>query len=67
MKTVKIYAVVSSQGSYDDYCECVEKCFTDIYSAEEYAREIDASHEYKSRMTDDMYTDIYSCLDHWIL
>lgn len=62
MKTVKIYAVVSSQGSYDDYCECVEKCFTNIADAEKYARDVDASHEYKSRVTDDMYVDIE---EHW--
>ena len=62
MKTIKIYAVVSSQGSYDDYCECVEKCFTNIADAEKYAREIDESHEYKSRVTDDMYVDIE---EHW--
>lgn len=62
MKTIKIYAVVSSQGSYDDYCECVEKCFTNIADAEEYARVIDESHEYKSRVTDDMYVDIEG---HW--
>ena len=62
MKTIKIYAVVSSQGSYDDYCECVEKCFTNITDAEKYAREIDASHKYKSRVTDDMYVDIEN---HW--
>ena len=62
MKTVKIYAVVSSQGSYDDYWEHVEKCFTNIDDAKEYARVIDASHEYKSRVTDDMYVDIE---DHW--
>ena len=62
MKTVKIYAVVSSQGSYDDYWEHVEKCFTNIANAEEYARVIDASHEYKSRVTDDMYVDIEN---HW--
>ena len=40
MKTVKIYAVVSSQGSYDDYCECVEKCFTNIADAEKYVKKI---------------------------
>lgn len=62
MKTIKIYAVVSSQGSYDDYCERVEKCFTNITDAEKYAKEIDASHEYKSRVTDDMYVDIE---EHW--
>lgn len=53
---------MSSKGIYDDYCEWVEKCFTNKDAATEYARVIDESHIYASRITDEVYNDIEN---HW--
>lgn len=61
-KTVTIYAVISSKGSYDDYCEWIEKCFTSMDAAAEYARTIDASHVYESSIPDKVFDDVE---DHW--
>ena len=62
MKTIKIYAVMSSKGSYDDYCEWVEKCFTNKDAATEHARAIDESQVYKSRIPDNVYDEVEN---HW--
>lgn len=62
MKTIKIYAVMSSKGTYDDYHEWVEKCFTSMDDAAVYARAIDASHVYESRIPDKVFDDVE---EHW--
>lgn len=62
MKTITIYAVISSKGTYDSYHEWVEKCFTNMDDAVEYARIIDASHTYESRIPDKVFDDIE---EHW--
>jgi len=62
MKTIKIYAVMSSKGTYDDYHEWVEKCFTNNIDAMLYARSIDESRIYESRIPDEVFDDVE---DHW--
>lgn len=62
MKTITIYAVISSKGTYDDYAHWVEKCFTDMDDAAAYARAIDESHVYESRVPDKVMDDVE---DHW--
>lgn len=62
MKTITIYAVISSKGTYDSYHEWVEKCFTNMDDAAEYARTIDASHKYESRIPDNVIDEIE---EHW--
>lgn len=62
MKTIKIYAVMSSKGTYDSYHKWVEKCFTNIDDAAEYAKIIDESHRYESRIPDKVFDDIEN---HW--
>ena len=57
-KTVTIYAVVSSKGSYDDYCEWVEKCFTNKDDAYEFAKEVDKSHIYDHSLTDEIFNEV---------
>ena len=41
----KIYAVISTSGSYDERYECVERCFKDIKKAEAYKAELEADNE----------------------
>ena len=62
MKTINIYAVMSSKGTYDDYHEWVEKCFTNIEDAVAHARVIDESHVYESRVPDKVMDEVE---DHW--
>lgn len=57
MKTIEIYAVISSRGSYDDYCEFVERCFTNMDDAVEYARNIDRSHECEFNIPQEVVDD----------
>ncbi|MBO6271799.1 hypothetical protein J6O48_03350 [bacterium] len=58
MKTVTIYAVISSQGSYDDYCEYIEKCFTNKDEAYTFAKEVDMSHIYESVIPEEIIDEI---------
>lgn len=58
MKTIKIYAVVSSKGSYDDYCEWVEKCFTNKDEAYTFAKEVNMSHIYESVIPKEIIDEI---------
>lgn len=62
MKTVKIYAVISSRGLYEDYQEDVEKCFTNLDDAVEYARNIDESHRFESPIPNKISDDVE---EHW--
>lgn len=62
MKTITIYAVMSSKGTYDSYHKWVEKCFTNMDDAAEYARIIDESHKYESRIPDNVMDEIE---EHW--
>ena len=58
MKTVIIYAVISSQGSYDDYYEHIEKCFTNKDEAYKYAKEIDESHIYNTPIPEEIMDEV---------
>lgn len=61
-RTMTIYAVVSSKGSYDSYHEWIEKCFTDKIEAMLHARHVDETHRYESRIPDDVMDEVE---EHW--
>ena len=43
----KIYLVVSSRGSYDDFSENIERAFRNKKEAQKHCIEVDKSHEYE--------------------
>jgi hypothetical protein len=52
---MKIYAVISSGGSYDTYFERIEKCFTNWEAANEFAKQFDKSREFEQIIPDDIW------------
>lgn len=52
---MKIYAVISSEGSYDTYFERVEKCFISWEAANEFAKQFDESREFEQIIPDDIW------------
>lgn len=54
----KIYLVVSSSGSYEDFSENIECAFKDIKEAQKHCIEVDKSHEYEEVYEEIVWNDI---------
>lgn len=54
----KIYLVVSSRGSYEDFREKIECAFKDIKEAQMYCIKVDKSHEYEEVYEELVWHDI---------
>ena len=54
----KIYLVVSSRGSYDDFSENIELAFRNKKEAQMYCIEVDKSHEYEEVYEEIVWNDI---------
>ena len=59
----KIYLVVSSRGSYDDFSENIELAFRNKKEAQMYCIEIDKSHEYEEVYEEVVWNDILNELE----
>lgn len=60
---MKIFAVISSQGSYEDYFEKLEKCFTDVDEACEYARFLDNSRDFEQVVPEEIWDEAEEAAD----
>lgn len=56
---MKIFAVISSQGSYEyeNYFEEIEKCFTNRDDAYEYAKFLDDSREFEQKVPEEIWDE----------
>lgn len=54
----KIYLVVSSSGSYENFSENIECAFKDIKEAQKHCIEVDKSHEYEEVYEEIVWNDI---------
>ena len=54
----KIYLVVSSRGSYDDFSEHIERAFRNKKEAQKHCIEVDKSHEYEEVYEKIVWNDI---------
>ena len=54
----KIYLVVSSSGSYEDFSENIECAFKNIKEAQKHCIEVDKSHEYEEVYEEIVWNDI---------
>ena len=54
----KIYLVVSSRGSYDDFSENIERAFRNKKEAQKHCIEVDKSHEYEEVYEEIVWNDI---------
>ena len=59
----KIYLVVSSRGSYDDFSENIELAFRNKKEAQMYCIEVDKSHEYEEVYEEVVWNDILNELE----
>lgn len=59
----KIYLVVSSRGSYDDFSENIELAFRDKKEAQMYCIEIDKKHQYEEVYEEVVWNDILNELE----
>lgn len=62
----KIYLVVSSRGSYDDFSENIERAFRNKKEAQKHCIEVDKSHEYEEVYEEVVWNDILHDLDEII-
>ena len=62
----KIYLVVSSRGSYDDFSENIERAFRNKKEAQMYCIEIDKKHQYEEVYEEVVWNDILHDLDEII-
>ena len=54
----KIYLVVSSSGSYEDFSQNIECAFKNIKEAQKHCIEVDKSHEYEEVYEEIVWNDI---------
>lgn len=59
----KIYLVVSSRGSYDDFSEHIERAFRNKKEAQKHCIEVDKSHEYEEVYEEVVWNDILNELE----
>ena len=59
----KIYLVVSSRGSYDDFSENIELAFRNKKEAQMYCIEIDKKHQYEEVYEEVVWNDILNELE----
>ena len=59
----KIYLVVSSRGSYDDFSENIELAFRNKKEAQMYCIEIDKKHQYEEVYEEVVWNDILNDLN----
>lgn len=62
----KIYLVISSRGTYEDYVESVECAFRSKEEAEKHCAEVDDSHNYEEVYEEEVWNDIMYELDEII-
>lgn len=64
-KYKEIYLVVSSEGSYDDYFEHVERAFVDERRAVKYGKEIDERHKMGRVISEEIWDKAEEMVDEY--
>ena len=59
----KIYLVVSSSGSYEDFSENIECAFKNIKEAQKHCIEVDKSHEYEEVVWNDILNELEEIME----
>ena len=59
----KIYLVVSSSGSYEEYRENIECAFKNIKEAQKHCIEVDKSHEYEEVVWNDILNELEEIME----